>query len=143
MPTAADWSKAQGQLIICAPRAGILSPTLEMRDASKTGEMCTAAFNYDVGQQDINVVSGYENRGQRFCRWCTGTLSTDKVVVWIKDFVPATTSSRKLKGISIWGAATGGSKGQQFLTMDKDSTKTTQYPTKVKTGECGKDSQTL
>lgn len=143
MPTAADWSKAVGQLVICAPRAGILASSLEMRGGTKTGEFCTAAFEYDVGQQDINVVSGYENRGQRYCRWCSATFSTDRVIVWIKDFVPATTSSRKLKGISLWGSATGASVGQQFITLDTYATKTTQYPTKIKSGDCGKDSQAL
>jgi hypothetical protein len=115
-----------------------------MRGGTKTGELCTAAFAYDVGQQDKHVTTGYENRGQRFCRWCSATLSTDKVIVWVKDFVPAATSSRKLKGISLWGSVGAGLKiGQQFLTQDNMSTKTVQNPTKIKTGDCGKDSQAL
>jgi hypothetical protein len=140
MGTKADWATIRSQMIICAPRAGILTSTLEMRGGAKDGEMCTAAFDYDVGQQDINVNTDYQSRKQRFCRWCPSTRVSTHAVVFIKDFVPPTTSTRLLKGISVWGADTA---GKQYITIDTYSTKTTQGATKVKTGDCGKDSQTL
>lgn len=140
MGTAADWKTMRSQVVVCAPQTGVLSSTLEMRGGTKTGEFCTAAFNYAVGQQDINVNKEYEKRSLRFCRWCSATRTDPLGQIFIAAFVPPTTSTRKIKGISIWAADTT---GKQYLTIDTYSTLTVQAATKVKTGDCGKDSQTL
>jgi len=62
--------------------------------------LCTATYAYSY--MDVTVAT---TRKHRMCRWCTSTLDTDHVYVFMKDFVPPVTTSRKIKGITIWAAA--------------------------------------
>jgi len=73
------------------------------------------------------------------CRWCTGTFASSKVSLYLKDFVPPTTASRKLSGITVWATTTA---GKGYLTTDTIATLTVQKSVVIASGGCGKSGQT-
>lgn len=97
-------------MTICTPQAGAVIPAAtEMSSGSAgTGTKCTGVFTYTVGATDLAVVTGYSTRVMRQCRWCDGTANSGVNEVYIKDFVPPTTSTRLLKGVTVWATSTAG-----------------------------------
>jgi hypothetical protein len=141
LATAATWTDPQAVLTVCGPQAGSVIPTTtEMTSGSAgTGTACTAAFLYTVHGQDALVVTGYSTRAQRWCRWCNAADNSGVVEVYLKDFVPPTTSTRLLKGISAVGSSTGGAAS---LAVATQATATLQESVVVGSSGCGKSGQT-
>lgn len=105
-----------------------------------SGAACTAAFAYTIGAQDHLVTTGYNTRVTRQCRWCsTANLASTMTFIYIADFVPPTTSTRLLSGVSIWAAGTG---GVMVATIDTYSTSTKQESVVIAASGCGKTGQT-
>lgn len=74
----------------------------------------------------------------RYCRWCSGVAgSGNHNELHLKDFVPPTTATRKLKGVTVYSAITTGAAN---LAVDATETHTVQEAVAV-TG-CGKSGQT-
>lgn len=42
------------------------------------------------------------------CRWCNAAANSGVNEVYLKDFVPPTTSTRLLKGVTVWATTTAG-----------------------------------
>lgn len=97
-------------MTVCGPQAGSVIPTsTEMSSGNAgTGDKCTNAFEYTVHAQDPLVVTGYSTRANRWCRWCSAADNSGVVEVYLKDFVPPTTSTRLLTGIAAIGSSTAG-----------------------------------
>jgi hypothetical protein len=74
------------------------------------------------------------------CRWCNAAFASAKSTVFLKDFVPPTTASRKLKGMTVWATDTA---GKGYLTIDTVETATVQKSVVIASGGCGKSGQTL
>lgn len=73
------------------------------------------------------------------CRWCNAAANSGVNEVYLKDFVPPTTATRLLKGVTVWAATTAGA---QVLTYDAAETVTKQESVVVASGACGKSGQT-
>ena len=60
-------------MTICGPQAGSTLPTDLVMTAGTDGNgaACTGAFLYDVGANDMYVITNYNERAQRWCRWCS------------------------------------------------------------------------
>jgi hypothetical protein len=138
---AADWTNVRAVMTVCGPQAGSTLPSDLVITAgnSGTGAACTAAYMYTVGANDWSVVTGYSTRSQRYCRWCSAPATSGNNELHLKDFVPPTTSTRKLKGITIFSATTGGAAN---LCQDSTETLTKQESVAVGSGGCGKAGQT-
>jgi hypothetical protein len=68
--------------------------------AMTTNGPCGPTFSYTVGESD-DTVTNYGARVMRMCRWC-GAKEATGAKIQLVDFVPPTTSTRLIKGISIW-----------------------------------------
>lgn len=137
-----DWTDAQGAAAICTTVSGAVIPgTLTMSSGNTgTGSACTGVFAYTVGANDPAVVTGYSTRKARQCRWCsTGNVAGGLTFAYIADFVPPTTSTRLLSGVSIFAAS---SAGVMVVTIDTYSTSTKQESVVVAASGCGKTGQT-
>jgi hypothetical protein len=137
----ADWTNVRSVMTVCGPQAGSTLPSDLVITAGNagTGAACTAAYMYTVGANDWSVVTGYTTRKQRYCRWCSSVAASGNNELHLKDFVPPTTANRKLKGMSIFSATTG---GVFNLAKDASETKTLQESVTIGTGGCGKSGQT-
>jgi len=82
---------------------------------AKTGVACTAVYQYTVSLADDLISTGYLTRKARQCRFCTTTYSSSAVYAFLDEYTPPTTSTRKIKGISIWSAD---SAGAMMFTQD-------------------------
>jgi hypothetical protein len=99
-----------------------------------------ATFAYTVGANDPAVVTGYSTRKARQCRWCSsGNLAGGVSFMYITDFVPPTTSTRLLTGVSMFAAS---SAGVMVVTLDTYSTSTKQESVVIAASGCGKTGQT-
>lgn len=139
----AAWSSPRAVMTICGPQAGAAIPSSQVIKAGivDTGAPCTSAFLYTVGANDFNVLTGYSSLAtkQRYCMWCSAPVGSTTSVneVFLKEFTPPTTATRKLSGITVFAAD---STGAINLSDAADSTATKQESVDV-TG-CGKASQT-
>lgn len=105
---------------------------------ANTGAPCTAAFQYTVGEVDFQTDVVFADRVQRYCRWCSGVAGSGNLnELYLKDFVPPTTATRKLKGVTVLSAITTGAAN---LAIDTTETYTPQEAVDV--GGCGKNGQT-
>jgi hypothetical protein len=98
-------------MTICGPVSGATLPTDLVITAGNagTGAACTAAFSYTVGGTNEQVVTGYSTRVQRYCRWCSAPVgSNNKNELHIASFVPPTTATRKLKGVTVYASTNAG-----------------------------------
>lgn len=68
--------------------------------AMTTNGACGPVFSYTVGASD-DAVTDYGARVMRMCRWC-GAKEATGAKIQLVDFVPPVTSTRLIKGISIW-----------------------------------------
>jgi hypothetical protein len=69
--------------------------------------------------------------------WCSAPVGANNInELYIKDYVPPTTATRLISGITILASETAGAIN---LAIDTDSTKTKQEA--VTNGGCGKGSQ--
>ena len=104
-------------MTVCTPQtAPTLPDTLVMTSGTAgTGTACTPVFKYTVGLQDHLIVTGHDAKVMRMCRWCDAARASTTADVHLKDFVPPTTSTRKLSGITVFAATTTGLGG---LTTD-------------------------
>lgn len=137
----ADWATGRSVMTVCGPQAGSSLPTDLAITAGNTGtgEACTAAYLYTVGAQDWSVVTGYTTRVQRWCRWCKSVLTSSNNELFLKDFVPPTFSTRKIKGITILSSDTD---GKINMCQDSTETATQQDSVVIASGGCGKSGQT-
>jgi hypothetical protein len=125
-------------MTICAPQTNfVMDPALKIvSGAAADGKKeCTAKYDYTVGLNDQWVVTGYNDRKQRWCRWCDAALATDKVQVLIIDYVPATTKDRKTTGFTVLSSDTD---GLVYMATDTMSTKTRQNWVEQADNACGK-----
>jgi len=145
---AADWRDPQGLMTVCTPQTGSTLPSdLKMSAGvtDATDSACTPTFSYTVGAQEAAVVTAVvtnavHTRTMRMCRWCTSTTSfATHASLYLKDFVPPTTASRKLSGITVWATNTA---GKGYLTIDTVPTLTPQKSVVIASGGCGKSGQT-
>jgi len=141
MGTAADWTTVRSIMTICTPQTGATLPSdlVITSGTSGTGVACTAVYQYTVGLHDAKIITGYDARIHRQCRWCNAARASTTADVHLKDFVPPTTSTRKLSGITVWAATTAGA---GVLTNDATPTNTLQESVVVGSGGCGKAGQT-
>jgi hypothetical protein len=97
LAVAATWSDPQGIMVICSPVTGATIPsTVVMNAGAVSGDhKCTGTYAY-------SYMPTSSTRKHRMCRWCSGTLATDKVQVFLKDYAPPTTADRKLTGLTVW-----------------------------------------
>lgn len=136
-----DWADAQSVMTICGPQASATIPHDLVMSAtnSGTGAACTGSFLYTVGATDMYFTSSdakYKDRAMRYCRWCnvgTGTGSNNQV--YLKDFVPPTTSTRLLSGIVVLASDTD---GKYNLAGETQTTATKQESVAIASGGCGK-----
>jgi len=136
----ADWTDAQGILEICDNVAGATIPgTLDIHAGNVvTGAKCTAVYTFYPGAADPLYVTSAVNNNlikQRQCRFCTTTFTSPNVINFIKDFVPPTTSTRKLSGMTVWAASAG---GVSRIAGNSLSTATKQKAVAVPASGCGK-----
>lgn len=110
-------------MTVCGPQAGATIPSDATMTAGNlgTGAACTSAFLYTVGGVNEQVVTGYATRVQRYCRWCNTIANSNKNEVHIASFVPPTTATRKLKGVTVYAATTAGAPN---LATDSTETNT-------------------
>jgi hypothetical protein len=137
-----DWTDMQGAVGICTTVSGATIPATLVMSAGNTGtgSACTSVFAYTVGANDHNVVTGYSTRKARQCRWCSsGNLAGGLSYIYIADFVPPTTSTRLLKGVSIFASS---SAGVMAVTLDTHPTSTKQESVVIAASGCGKTGQT-
>lgn len=100
-----------------------------MNSGNASGDhKCTGTYAYTY------MVS--TTRKHRMCRWCSAVLSNGNVEMFLKDYVPPTTSTRKLSGITLWISATDGA--TRVFTDDSKSTKTLQESVTMAASGCGK-----
>lgn len=104
--------------------------------AAATGHKCTGAFLYTVITNDGTT----DTRNNRWCRWCNAPRADNHLTVFIKDFVPPTTSSRKIKGLATWGQDTAGACS---VTKPTQESYTLQESVVIASGGCGKSGQTV
>jgi hypothetical protein len=141
MATAADWTDPQSVMTVCTPQTGATLPSdlVMTSGTSGTGVACTGVYQYTVGLHDHAIVTGYDTRVHRQCRWCHAAKASTTGDVHLKDFVPPTTSARVLSGITVFAATTAGAAS---LTNDATPTSTKQESVVVGSGGCGKSGQT-
>jgi hypothetical protein len=137
----AAWTDVRSVMEICGPQAGSTIPTDLVLTAGNDGNgaPCTAAFNYDVGAVDFNVLTNYNERAQRWCRWCSAPANSGTNEVHLADFVPPTTSNRKLTGITVMSAITTGVINLATVAV---TTFSVHEPVDVAASACGKTGQT-
>jgi len=98
-------------MAVCTTVSGAVIPgTLTMSAGNTgTGAACTGVYAYTVGANDPAITTGYSTRKARQCRWCASdNLATGVSFMYIADFVPPTTSTRLLTGVSLYGASSAG-----------------------------------
>jgi hypothetical protein len=136
-----DWADAQSVMSICGPQASATIPSDLVMSATNSGSgaACTAAYMYTVGATDMHFTKSdtkYKDRAMRYCRWCNvGTGSGSNNQVYLKDFVPPTTSTRLLKGIVVLASDTA---GKYNLATEAQTTATKQESVAIASGGCGK-----
>lgn len=93
---AVDWTKARSVMAVCsASTATTLTTSSVVKSGNAdTGHACTGAYSYTVGASDLNVVTGYSTRKARWCMWCNAPATGGNNELFLKDFVPPTTSTR-------------------------------------------------
>jgi hypothetical protein len=106
-----------------------------------TGTACTAAFLYTAFLADDHTTAGYSTLAakQRWCRWCNSAANGGINEVYLKDYVPPTTSKRVLKGITVFGTTTAGAFN---AAVDATETLTKQDSVIIASSGCGKSGQT-
>lgn len=136
-----DWTKARSVMTLCGPTVGSTIPSDLVITAGNTGSghACTKAHTYTVGEVNEFVITGYDTRKTRYCRWCDAPAASGNNELYLKDFVPPTTSNRKLKGISVWAAMEDGAFN---LATDTCETKTLQESVDIAASGCGAASVT-
>jgi hypothetical protein len=111
-------------MTLCGPQTGSTIPSDLVITAGNagTGAACTAAFLYTVGGTNNQVVTGYATRSQRYCRWCSAPVgSANKNELHIASFVPPTTATRKLKGVTVYASTTAGAPNLADDTVETSS----------------------
>lgn len=119
--TTALWSDEQAVATICNDQAGATIPADTVIHAgtgkAASNPKCTTAFLYTTGLNNIQLTSAanYGDRKQRMCRWCSGVVAGGKAKVYLVDYKPPTTSTRKVKGVTIWASDDAGA---GVITLD-------------------------
>jgi hypothetical protein len=106
------WSNARAVMTVCGPQEGSTIPTdLVIRaGTTDTGAPCTTVYSYTVGDNNPHVVTGHNSLVKRHCRWCSAPVGSTANVneLLLKEFVPPTTATRKIKGITIFASESAG-----------------------------------
>jgi len=138
---AVTWSDPQSVMAVCGSQAGsVITTTTEMSAGNAgTGDKCTGAFSYTVGAENPTVVDGYTTLKNRWCRYCSTVANSGINEVYLKDYVGPTTSTRKIKGLTVWASDTAGT---YTLAVDTTATATLQESVVIGSGGCGKSGQT-
>lgn len=127
-------------MTICGPVTGSTIPSDLVITAGNDGNgvACTAAYPYTVGEVDFQTDVVFATRLQRYCRWCSAPAGSNNLnEVHLKDFVPPTTATRLLKGVTVYTAITTG-----VANLAVDATETFTVQEAVAVGGCGKSGQT-
>jgi len=73
------------------------------------------------------------------CRWCSGKGTATLGKVYLVDYKPPTTSTRKVKGVTIWASDDAGA---GVITVDTYESSTLQESVAIASGGCGKAQET-